>query len=165
MLCSYSTDIVPWKIESGEFLFWSIMVYMQLIRRQVALPCCFAVLEPDVVLLQHQYCSHKDREQWVSILIGNGVYAIAEKKSCLTVFFFSAWARCCAPSSPILFDERWRVVSVYFDRSWWICHRWEDKLSYRIVVQCLSQMLCSYSTDMGPTKIESSECLYWSLMV
>jgi hypothetical protein len=113
MLCPFSTDIVPVKIESVECLYWSIMVYMQSKRRQVILPCCCAVLQPDVVPLQHRYCSPKDWECWVSILINNGVYALEEKTSCLTVLLCSAWARCCAPSSPILFSERLRVLSVY----------------------------------------------------
>ncbi len=56
MLCPFSTDIVPPKIESVECLYLSIMVYMQSKRRQVILPCCCAVLEPDVVPLQHRYC-------------------------------------------------------------------------------------------------------------
>jgi hypothetical protein len=113
MLCPFSTDIVPPKIESGECLYWSIMVCMQSIRRQIVLPCCCGVLEPDVVLLQHRYCSPQDWEWWVSILIDNGVYAVEEKTNCLTVLLCSAWARCCAPSAPILFPPRSRVVSVY----------------------------------------------------
>jgi hypothetical protein len=40
---------------------------MQLIRRQVVLPCCCAMLEPDVLPLQHRSCPHQDWEWWVSI--------------------------------------------------------------------------------------------------
>jgi hypothetical protein len=159
MLCPCSTDIVIHKIESGECLYWSIMADMQSIRRQVVLPCCCVVLEPDVVPLHHRYCYPQDREWWVSILINNGGYAVDQKKvilpcfcvvlepdvvplhhryccgkdwewwvsilidngryevhqktSCLTVLLCSAWARCCAPSSPILFQWRLSVVNVY----------------------------------------------------
>jgi hypothetical protein len=67
MLCSFSTDFVVIKTESGECLYWSIMVY----------------------------------------------YAVEQKTSCVTVLLCSAWARCCAPSAPILFHSRFRVVSVY----------------------------------------------------
>jgi hypothetical protein len=98
MLCPFSTDIVPAKIERGECLYWSIMADMQSIRRQVVLPCCCVVLEPDVVPLQHRYCSREDRAWWVSILIDNGGYAVDQKTSCLTVLWCSAWARCCAQS-------------------------------------------------------------------
>jgi hypothetical protein len=115
MLCPFSTDIVIPKIESSECLYWSIMVDMQSIRRQVVLPCCCAVLEPDVVPLQHRYCLTKDWEWWVSILIDNSGYAVDQKTSCLTVLLCSAWARCCAPSAPILFELRLSVVSVYME--------------------------------------------------
>ncbi len=118
-----------------------------------------------VFQIENQYCSRKDREWWVSILIVNGVYAVDQKTRCLTVLLCNAWARCCAPLAPILFQLRLRVVSVYIDRKWWICSRREDKLSYCVVVQCLSQMLCPFSTDSVPLKIESGECLYWSIMV
>jgi hypothetical protein len=37
------------------------------------------------------------------------------------------------------------------------------ELSYRVFVQCLSQMLYSFSTDIVPPKVESGECLYESL--
>jgi hypothetical protein len=94
--------------------YWCIM---QSSRRQVVLPCCCAVLQPDIVLLQHLFCCYQDRERWVSIMIDNGV----------------------------------------------LCGRTEDKLSYRVVVQRLSQMLCSFSIDIVATKIESGECLYWSI--
>jgi hypothetical protein len=158
-LSNYSIDIVPTKIESGECLYWSIMVYMQSIRRQIVLPCCCAVIEPDIVPLQHWYCSYKDWERWVSILIDNGEYGVDQKTNCLTVLLCSAWARWCAPLAPILFTRRSRVVIVYTDREWCICRQSEDKLSYRVVVQCLSQMLCPFITDPVPTKIESGECL------
>ncbi len=113
ILCPFSTDIVHAKIESGECLYWSIMVYMQSIRIEVMLPCYCAVLEPDVVLLQHQYCSTEEWEWWVSILIDNGRYAVDQNRSCLTVLLCSAWVRCRAPSAPISFDRKSRVVSVY----------------------------------------------------
>ncbi len=109
-------DIVYPKIEGGECLYWSIMVYTQSIRRQVVLPCCWAVLEPDVVPLQHRYSCSEDWEWWVSILIDNGVYAVNQKTSCLTVLLCNAWARCFTSSSPILFELRSSVVSVYIDR-------------------------------------------------
>jgi hypothetical protein len=164
MLCPFSTDIVPVKIESGECLYWSIMVYIQSIRRQVVLPYCCVVLEPDVVLLHHRYCSSQDWEWWVSILVDNGVYAVNQETSCHTVLLCSAWARCCAPSAPILFQSRLRVVSVYIGRQWRICSQSGDKLSYRVVVQYLSQMLCPFITDIVLAKIESDQCLYWSIM-
>jgi hypothetical protein len=113
MLCPFSTDIVWPKIKSGEYLYWSVMMDMQLIRRQVVLPCCCVVLEPDVVPLQHRSCYSQDWVWLVSILIDNGGYAVDQKTSCLTVLLYSAWARCCARSSPILFDQRVRVVNVY----------------------------------------------------
>jgi hypothetical protein len=113
MLCPFSTDIVFPKIESVECLYWSIMVNRQSKRRQVVLPCFCAVLEPDVAPLQHRYCSPKDWECWVSILIDNGVYALEEKISYLTELLCSAWVRCCAPLAPILYQLRSRVVSVY----------------------------------------------------
>ncbi len=116
MLCPFSTDFVPLKIESGERLYWSIMLYMQLTRKQIVLPCCCAMLGTDVVPLQHRYCCPKDWEWWVSIVIDNGVYAVDQKTNCLTVLLCSAWARCCAPSALILFLSRLRVVSVYIDR-------------------------------------------------
>jgi hypothetical protein len=49
----------------------------------------------------------------VSILTGNGVYAVEEKTSCVTVLLCSAWARCCTPSATIWFKLRLRVVNVY----------------------------------------------------
>jgi hypothetical protein len=116
MLCPFSTNIVPIKIESGECLYWLIMVYMQSIRRQILLLCCCAMLGPDVVPLQHRYCCPKDWERRVSILIDNGVYAVDQKTNCLTVLLCSTWARCCAPSAPILFHPRLRVMSIYIDR-------------------------------------------------
>jgi hypothetical protein len=116
MLCPFSTDLVPLKIKSVECLYWSIMVCMQSIKRQVVLPCCCAVLEPDAVPLHHRYCLCQDRECLVSVLIDNGVNAVEEKTSCVTVLLYSAWARYCAPSAPILFPSRLRVLSVYIDR-------------------------------------------------
>ncbi len=116
MLCPFITDIVLAKIECGECLYWTIMVDMQLIRRQVVLPCCSVMLEPDVVLLQHRYCSGQDWVWWASILNDNGGYAVDEKTSCLTALFCNAWVRCCAPSAPILFHKRLSVVSVYIER-------------------------------------------------
>jgi hypothetical protein len=117
MLSPFSTDNVPVKIKSGECLYWSIMVCMQSIKREVLLPCCCAVLERDVVPLQHRYCSAEDWDGWGPILIDNGAYAV------------------------------------------------EDKLSYHVVAQCLSQMLSPFSSDSVRPKIESGECLYWSIMV
>jgi hypothetical protein len=123
------------------------------------------VLESDVVPLHHRYCSRQDWEWWVSILIDNGVYAVDQKTSCLTVLLCSGWASCCAPSASILFPPRSSLVSVYINRYWYICNRSEDKMSYCVVVQYLSQMLCSFSTNIVRGKIESDECLYWSIMV
>jgi hypothetical protein len=91
------------------------MLYMQSIRRQIVLPYCCVVLEPDVVPLQHRYCWKKDWEWWVSTLIDNGGYTVDEKTSCLTVLLCSAWARCCAPWLPILLQEWSRVVGVYME--------------------------------------------------
>jgi hypothetical protein len=164
-LSNYSIDIVPQKNESGKCLNWSIIVYMQSIRRQVVLLYCCAVLEPDVVPLHRRFRSHQDWEWWVSILIDNGEYAVHQKTNCLTVLLWSAWARCCAPLAPILFTRRSRVVIVYTDREWYICRQSEDKLFYRVVVHCFSQMLCPFITDPVSTKIESGECLHWSIMV
>jgi hypothetical protein len=113
MLCPFSTDVVPEKIESSECLYWTIMVYMQLIKRQVVLPCCSAVLELDAVPLHHQSCFRQDREWWVSILIDISHYAVDQTKRCLTMFFCSIWATGCANLSPILLPERLRTVSVY----------------------------------------------------
>jgi hypothetical protein len=165
MLYPFITDTVVDKIENGECLYWSIMMYTQSIKKQVVLPCCSATLEQDIVPLYHRYCSPQDWEWWVSILIDNNAYTVDQKTSCLTVFFWSTWARCCAPSALILFELRSRVVSVYIDRYWWICSRLGDKLSYRVVLQCLSQMLCPFITNIVPLQIESGECLYWSILV
>ncbi len=57
LLSYYTTDIVQTKTEPGECLYSRIMVDTQSIRRQVVLPCCCAVLVPDVVPLHHRYCS------------------------------------------------------------------------------------------------------------
>jgi hypothetical protein len=133
---------------------------MQSIRRQVVLPYCSAMLEPDVVPLHRRYCYRQDWAWSVSIFNDNDGYAVDKKTSCLTVLLCNAWARCCAPSSPILFLQRSSVVSVYIERQWWICSRYVDKLSYRVVVQCFCQMLCPFSTDIVPHKIERGECLY-----
>jgi hypothetical protein len=118
-----------------------------------------------VVLLEKRYCSSEDRVWWVSILIDNGIYALDQKSSCLTLLLCSTSARCCAPPSPILFTLRLRMVSAYIERYWCICSRSEDKLSYHIVLQCLCQMLCSFSTNFVVVKIEHGDCLYWSIMV
>jgi hypothetical protein len=115
--------------------------------------------------VEHPYCFRKDREWWVSILINNGIYAVDQKTSCLTVLFRSAWARCCAPSAPILLSWRSRVVSVYIDRYWSLCSWSDEKLPYRVLLQCLSQMLCSFIIDLVVAKIESGECLHWRLIV
>jgi hypothetical protein len=66
-----------------------------------------------VVQLENRYSCGGNREWWVSILIDNGVYAVDQKTSCLTVLLCSAWARCCALSSPILFDQRLQIRAVY----------------------------------------------------
>ncbi len=66
------------------------MVCMQSIKRQVVLQCFCAVLEPDVVPLQHRYCLCQDRECLLSILIDNSVNAVEEKTSCVTVLLCSA---------------------------------------------------------------------------
>jgi hypothetical protein len=112
----WKVNIVRAKIERSECLYWSIMVDKQSIRRQVVLMCCCAVLELDVVTIHHRSCCTLDWEWWVSILIDNGGYAVDQKTSCLTLLLCSAWARCCAPAAPILFDQRLSVVSVYIER-------------------------------------------------
>jgi hypothetical protein len=48
----------------------------------------------------------------VSVLKDNGEYVVEKKNTSLTVLFCKAWARCCAPSSPIWFSQRLSVVSV-----------------------------------------------------
>jgi hypothetical protein len=116
MLCSCSTDIVGVKIESGKCLYWSIMVNMQSIKGRLVLPSCCAVLEPNIVPLDHRYCCSQDWEWWGSILINNGVYAVDQKTTCLTVLLCSTWARCFAPSAPTLFCPRLKVLNVYIDR-------------------------------------------------
>ncbi len=175
--CS-ANDFLHWKFViqvedwycSTKDREWSVSILIDnclyaLDQNTSCLTVLFGVLEPDVVPLHHRYCWSEDWEWWVSILIGNGVYAVDQKTSCLTVLLRSAWARCCAPSAPIPLVSRLRVVSVYIDWQWCICSRSEDKLSYRVFVQCLSKMLCPVSTDLVLAKIESGECLYWSIMV
>ncbi len=54
-------------------------------RKQVVLPYCSAMLEPDIVPLQHRYRSGQDRASLVSILNENSEYAVDKKTSCLTV--------------------------------------------------------------------------------
>ncbi len=49
----------------------------------------------------------------MSVLIDNGIYALDQKTSCFTVLLRSGRASCRAPSAPILFHLRLRVVSVY----------------------------------------------------
>jgi hypothetical protein len=138
---------------------------MQSMRRQFVLPCCSAMFGPDVVPLHHRYYFPQDRAWRVSISKDSGAYAVDKKTICPTVLFCNAWPRCCAPSSPILFSARSSVVSVYIEGQWWICSRWEDNLSYRVVLQCVTQILCPFITDIIFRKIECGECLYRRIVV
>ena len=74
MLCPLSTNIVVLKVESSECLYESIPEYIQFTKLPVVLPCCGTVLEPYVVLLQHQYYSAQDWDWWVPIWINSGVH-------------------------------------------------------------------------------------------
>ncbi len=84
-------------------------------RKKLVSPCCSVMPEPNVVLLHHRSCCSEEWAWWVSVLRYNGEYAVDRKGTCLTVLFCSAWARCCAPSAPILFDQRLRLASAYIE--------------------------------------------------
>jgi hypothetical protein len=113
MPCAFRTDIVKFKIESGECLYWCIMVTMISIRKKVLSPYCYAMLQPDIVHLHHGYRCPQDWEWWLPTLMYKGDYEIHYTKTCLTILLTSASARCRAPSSPIFFFWKLRVVSVY----------------------------------------------------
>jgi hypothetical protein len=151
ILCPFGTDPVVPKIQSGVCLYWCVMVTMECIGRKVLSPCCCAVLELDVVLLQHQYCCWKDREWWVSILMYNGDYGIYQKTSCLTLLWCSAWAKCCAPLSSIVFSRRFRVVSVYIDV--WRWYGIDEKKSSLTVLLCSALARCR--APSGPIWFDS----------
>jgi hypothetical protein len=106
------------------------------------------------------YCPLADWVRWVSILTNNGEYGINEQISSLTLLFCSAWARCCAPSSPILFPLRPSVMSVYIEEKYWRWNWLADNLYYCVIFQCSSEMLCTIITDIVPIKVECSQCLY-----
>ncbi len=52
----------------------------------------------------------------------------------LTVFFFSASAKYCAPSAPISCHVKFTVVSPCVERLWWIRNRLLENLGYRITL-------------------------------
>ncbi len=115
MLCPFITDMVPAKVERGECLYWRTAINMQSIRRQFVLPCCSAMLDPDVVPLHPRYGSHQGWTWWVSILNDSDEYVVDKKRICSTVLFSNAWARYCAPAAPISFQLRSSVMSVYIE--------------------------------------------------
>ncbi len=160
-----NTEIIALKIKRCECLYWTILVNKQSTRRQIVLPCCSAMLEPNVVPLRAEFRSCEDGAWWVSILNSNGESAVNKEKNCRTLLFCNAWARCCAPSWLIRFMWRSSVMSVYIERYWWISSRQEDKLSYCVILQCVSKMLCSFVTNFVPVKIERGKCLNWIAML
>jgi hypothetical protein len=64
-------------------------------------------------LLQCWFCLAEDLALWVSIWNTNRRNHSDQLKMWLTVLFCNASARCCAPRTPILFNLRTSVVSVY----------------------------------------------------
>ncbi len=120
LLFSRIIDIVRPKNELGECLYGNIMMNIQSIERERVSPCCSVMLVPDIVPLQYRYCCFEDWGWWVSVLKDHGEYILDRKRTCLTVFFCNASARCCAPSVLISLSSRLRFVSVCVEISWWI---------------------------------------------
>jgi hypothetical protein len=95
---------------------------MQSIGKQVVLPYCCAVLEPDVVPLHHRYCCPKDWEWWVSIwtLIWSPTLS-------------SGWKSLgfCSVSNSF-YLERFLVL---FSLGMWMVFCWKGNLSLELVCQ------------------------------
>jgi hypothetical protein len=130
----FSADVVPTKIQRDECLCWMIIVDMWSIRRKVILPCYSVMHEPNVVLLQHRYRCTEDTVWWESMFKDNCRYVTDEERTCLTLLFCNAWARCFAPSEPILFVRRFKHVSVCNERQSIICDRWGENLFYHVTL-------------------------------
>lgn len=79
--------------------------------------------------------------------------------SSLTAFTFNALAKCCTPLQRIRLHPSTNFVSAYLKYSRQTINRDVQKLSYRIYLQCASQMLCSFMSDAIVPQTKRCECL------
>ena len=101
-------------------------------EREWRLRCCFVMHQPDVVLLSLRFDSYQ-RYSVVSVCVKKcrWVYVLSRwrERMRITVLFRNASARCCAPLSPIWFEERYSVVSVCVKKCRWVyvLSRWRER--------------------------------------
>lgn len=149
ILYTFSTDSILLKYESGQCLYSWKVICMQWIRRSVVSLYCSVMLERCALHLHPQFRCLQDQEWLVSMLIKRimRLYTVDQKISCITVLLCSALASSCAPSPRTLLFWRSRVVSVYNYQKYCMCSWSEETLSYCVLVQYLSEILCSFITD------------------
>jgi hypothetical protein len=109
----------------------------------------------DVVLLFLRYCWNGCQVWWVSMWNIKWLKGCGE--NCVTLFCCRAFARCCAPRSPILLELMSNVASVYV--KYWVTGRMRREWCYFILLQSICEMLCSLFTDTVVPDVQCGECL------
>ena len=78
---------------------------------------------------------------------------------CITLLLLRALAICCAPLAPISLYARWSVVSVYNKKRKIIDCDEPRVVHYLVVIESISNMLCSFGFDMIIRKVDCGQCL------
>ena len=147
MLCPFKADIVLFKIEGDKSLYWSMIVNMESIRRQVVLLYCCAMLERDVLLLHHRFYLCQGQEWWASISVNNSMYTVTQAINRVTLLLCNASANCCAPAAWISLHARLRAVSVYIDNS--SAYVLDQKINCLTVLFCNARARCRAPSGSG----------------
>jgi hypothetical protein len=153
MLCSLFTDTVVPDVQCGECLC-EILSDWKNAERMVLL---YFVVEHwrDIVLLVHRYCYHRCPMWWVSMRNLEWLEGCGENG--VTLLCCRALARYCVPSSPILLELMFSVLSVYVKSR--VTERMRREWCYFILLQNICEMLCSFFTDTVGTDVQCGECL------
>jgi hypothetical protein len=128
------TDFVPFKIERGECLCGVIDMHMRWMNGELISLYSAVIHWLNVVHLQHRFRCLQDSAWWVPILNNIDAYENDEWRSNRTVFCCNPPVKCCAPVSPIWFERRSSVVSVYIELYRCIWDGWIENELYFILL-------------------------------
>jgi hypothetical protein len=157
MICSFSNDTVAPKVNVGQCLLINERVlFLRKMKRKWAVLDWSSILQPDTLLLLEGYCSTRGRCLLVSVhKWANAVSEKGEERMKCTWLIINASAKYFAPSSLMLFSVRLMIVSVYrWMRECRFWERWRANEVYLINLQCFSQILCSFVTNLVSRKAD-----------
>jgi hypothetical protein len=107
--------------------------------------------------------SFSERSNWVSACFKDNRYGNGRCKfiEYLTVFCRSASLRYRKPVSPIPFEERTNKMSVCVDenRYYYLWPVWQERSFYLVALQGITQIMCSFFSNLIVTQIQSSKYL------